>query len=157
MDANTQMASDIHFLTAPLRLLSHALLWLVFPLCAPAIFLIVPILAVKYASADEICLLRWAFGVLGPFATAFWFVIIAMIPAHNRGERGLGFHLKSFGATAFGFLVSAAAMFFFATNYDVCYNWNDPAWFTGAWLALLSPFAFLYAGRLVKRVIFGRN
>ncbi len=157
MDANTQMASDIHFLTAPLRFLLRSLLWLVFLLCAPALFLIVPILAVKYASPDEICMLKWVFGVLGPFASAFWFVIIAMIPAHKRGERGLGFHLKSFGATAFGFLASAAAMFFFATNYGVCYNWDDSAWFTGAWLALLSPFAFLCFWRLVKRAIFGRD
>jgi len=88
--------------------------------------------------------------VLGPFAAAFWFVIVAMIPAHNRGERGLGFHFKSFGSMAFGFLVSAAAMFFFATYYDVAYNWNDAAWFTGAWLALLSPFALLVVWRLLR-------
>ncbi len=157
MDANTQMASDIHFLTAPLRFLWQSLLWLAFLLCAPAIFLIVPILAVRYASADEICLLKWGFGVLGPFAAAFWFVIIAMIPAHNRGERGLAFHLKSFGAMAIGFLVSAGTMFLFASNYDVCYVWDDRAWFTGAWLCLLSPFGLLYMWRLVKRVSFGGN
>jgi len=152
MNATTQLANDVHFLTAPLRLLWHALLWLLFLLLAPAIFAIVPVLAVRYASSDEIWLLKWVFGVLGPFAAAFWFVIIAMFPAHNREERGLGFHFKSFASMAFGFLVSAAAMFFFATNYDVCYIWNDRAWFTGAWLALLSPFAILVVWRLVKRV-----
>jgi hypothetical protein len=151
MDATTQLANDVHFLTAPLRFLWHALLWLLFLLLAPAIFAIVPVFAVRYASSDEIWLLKWVFGVLGPFATAFWFVIIAMFPAHNRGERGLGFHFKSFASMAFGFLVSAAAMFFFATNYDVCYNWNDRAWFTGAWLALLSPFAILVVWRLLKQ------
>ena len=145
-----QLAGDVHFLTAPLRFLWRSLLWFVFLLCAPAIFLIVPILAVRYASPDEIWLLKWAFGVLGPFASTFWFLIIAMIPANNRGERGLVFHLKAFGAMAFGFLVSAAAMFFFATNYDVCYQWNDRAWFTGAWLALLSPFALLVVWRLLR-------
>jgi len=150
MDASTQLANDVHFLVAPLRFLWHALLWLVFLLLAPAIFAIVPVLAVKYASPDEIWLLKWVFGVLGPFAAAFWFVIVAMIPAHNRGERGLGFHFKSFGSMAFGFLVSAAAMFFFATYYDVAYNWNDAAWFTGAWLALLSPFALLVVWRLLR-------
>ncbi len=157
MDANTQMVNDIHVLTAPLRFLWRSLLWFAFLLCAPAIFLIVPILAVEYASTDEICLLKWAFGVLGPFAAAFWYVIVVMIPAHNRGERGLGFQFKSFGATASGFLVSALVMFFFATNYDVCYNWNDSAWFTGASLALMSPFALPVVWRLVKRVLFGRN
>ena len=150
MDANTQLANDVHFLTAPLRLLWHALLWLLFLLLAPAIFAIVPVLALRYASSDEIWLLKWMFGVLGPFAAAFWYLIIAMIPAHNRGERGLVFHFKSFASMAFGFLVSAAAMFFFATNYDVCYIWNDRAWFTGAWLALLSPFAILVVWRLLK-------
>jgi hypothetical protein len=145
-----QLAGDVHFLTAPFRFLWHSLLSLVFLLFAPAIFLIVPILAVKYASPDEIWLLKWAFGVLGPFAAAFWFVITAMFPAHNRGERGLGFHFKSFGAMAFGFVVSAAAMFFFATNYDVCNNWTDRAWFTGASLALLSPFLLLTVWRLLR-------
>lgn len=152
-----QLANDVHFLTEPLRFLWRSILILLFLLLAPAIFAIVPVLAISYASPDEIWFLKWAFGVLGPFASTFWFLIVAMIPAHNRGERGLAFHLKSFGAMAVGFLVSAAAMFFFATNYDVCYVWDDSAWFTGAWLCLLSPFALLYVWRLVKRVLFARN
>ena len=150
MDANTQLASDVHFLVAPLRFLWRSILTLLFLLLAPLLFAIVPVLAVMYASPDEIWLLKWVFGVLGPFASAFWFVIIAMIPAHKRGERGLEFHFKSFGSMAFGFVVSAAAMFFFATNYDVCDNWNDRAWFTGASLALLSPFALLVVWRLLR-------
>ena len=157
MDATTQLANDVHFLTAPLRLLWHALLWLLFLLLAPAIFAIVPVVAVRYASPDEIWLLKWLFGVLGPFASTFWFGMIAMLPAHNRGERGLGFRFKSFASMAFGFLVSAAAMFLFVTNYDVRYNWNDAAWFTGASLALLSPFALLVVWRLLKHVLFGRD
>ncbi len=157
MDSRTeanlnQLAGDVHFLTAPLRFVWHALLWFLFLLLAPAIFAIVPVLAVKYASPDEIWLLKWAFGVLGPFASTFWFLIIAMIPAHKRGERGLRFQIKSFGSMFFGFAVSAAAMFLFATNYDVRYNWDDRGWFTGAWLALLSPFALLFVWRLVRRV-----
>ena len=149
MDTNTQVANDIHFLVAPLRFAWHALLWFLFLLLAPAIFAMVPLLALKYASRDEIWLLKWLFGVLGPFASTFWFVIIAMIPAH---ERGLVVQLQSFGAMAFGFVTSAGAMFLFATNYDVRYNWDDRGWFTGAWLALLSPFALLYVWRLLKRV-----
>ena len=58
---------------------------------------------------------------------------------------------------AIGFLVSAGTMFLFVSNYDVCYQWNDRAWFTGAWLCLLSPFALLYVWRLVKRASVGRN
>ena len=157
MDATTQLANDVHFLTAPLRFLWHAVLWLLFLLLAPAIFAIVPVLAVRYASADEIWLLKWGFGVLGPFASTFWFLIIAMMPAHNRGERGLAFHFKAFASMAFGLLVSAAAMFFFATNYTVRYEWDDRGWFTGAWLCLLSPFALLFVWRLVKRAALGRN
>jgi hypothetical protein len=150
MDTNTQLANDVHFLVAPLRLLWHALLWLLFLLLAPAIFAIVPVLAIRYASTDEIWFLKWAFGVLGPFASTFWFLIIAMIPARNRVERGFAFHLKSFGAMAVGFLVSAGAMFMFATNYTVRSEWDDRAWFTGAWLCLLSPFALLYVWRLLS-------
>lgn len=151
-----QLAADAHFMTAPFRLLWHALLWLLFLLLAPAIFAIVPFLALRYASKDDIWVLRWLFGVLGPFASTFWFVIIAMIPAHNRGEQGLRFQFKSFGALAIGFLVSAGTMFLFATNYDVCYIWDDRAWFTGACLCLLSPFALLYVWRVLKRDVFGR-
>lgn len=161
MDSRTeanlnQLTSDVHFVTAPFRLLWHALLWFLFLLFAPAIFAIVPILALRYASKDDLWLLKWLFGVLAPFVAAFWFVILAMIPAHNRGEHGLTFHLKSFGALAFGFVVSAGTMFLFATNYDVCYVWDDRAWFTGACLCLLSPFALLYVWRLLKRVLSGR-
>jgi hypothetical protein len=152
-----QLSSDMHFLIAPLRFLWRSILTLLFLLLAPAIFAIVPALALRYASPDEIWFLKWAFGVFGPFASTFWFLIIAMIPAHNRGERGLVFHFKAFGSMAFGFIVSAAAMFFFATNYDVCYQWNDRAWFTGAWLCLLSPFALLCVCRLVKRASVGRD
>ena len=151
-----QLAGDVHFLAAPLRLMWHAF-WLIFLLLAPAIFAIVPVLAVRYASPDEIWLLKWMFGVLGPFASTFWFLIVAMIPAHNRGERGLVFHFKVFGSMAFAFVLSAAAMYFFATNYDVRCTWDDRAWFTGAWLALLSPFALLFVWRLLKDVSFGRD
>jgi hypothetical protein len=147
-----RLAGDVHLLAAPLRLLWHALLWFLFLLLAPAIFAIVPVLALKYASPDDIWLLKWLFGVLGPFASTFWFLIIAMIPAHDRGERGLVFQLKAFGSMAFGFVVSAGAMFLFATNYDVQYNWDDRGWFTGACVSLLSPFALLYVWRLLKRV-----
>lgn len=147
-----QLAGDVHFLTTPLRFAWHALLWFLFLLLAPAIFAIVPVLAIKYASLDDIWFLKWLFGVLGPFASTFWFVIVAMIPAHDRGERGLFFQLKSFGSMAFGFVVSAGAMFLFATNYDVRCDWDDRGWFTGAWLCLLSPFALLYVWRLVRRV-----
>ena len=113
-----QLASNVHFLTAPLSFVWHALLWLLFLLLAPAICAIVPVLTVRYASPDEIWLIKWALGVLGPFASTFWFLIIAMIPAHNRGEQGLVFHFKAFGAMAFGFFVSAAAMFFFAKTTE---------------------------------------
>jgi len=147
-----QLAGDVHLLTAPMRLLWHALLWFLFLLFAPALFVIVPVLAVRVASPDDIWLLKWLFGVLGPFASTFWFLIIAMIPAHDRGGRGLVFQLKAFGAMAFGFVVSAGAMFLFATNYDVRCNWDDRGWFTGAWLCLLSPFALLYVWRLLKRL-----
>ena len=160
MDSRTeanvnQLARDVHFVTAPLRFLWHSLLWFVFLLFAPAIFLIVPVLAVKYASQDEIWLLKWVFGVLGPFAASFWFIIIAgMLRRRDREARGMdwngGVHLHGMGSMVFGFVVSAAAMFFFATNYDVCYNWTDAAWFTGASLALLSPFALLVVWRLLR-------
>jgi hypothetical protein len=88
MDANTQVANDVHFLVAPLRFAWHALLWFLFLLLAPAIFAIVPILAVRYASPDDIWLLKWLFGVLGPFASTFWFLIVAMIRRTTGAREG---------------------------------------------------------------------
>jgi len=152
-----QMAADVHFLATPFRMLWHALLCFLFLLFAPVIFVAVPILALKYASPDDIWVLKWAFEVLAPFVAAFWYLLVVMIPAHSRGERGLLFHFKAFASMGFALVVSAAAMFFFATNYDVRYNWDDRGWFTGAWLAMLSPFALLFVWRFLKRVLFGRN
>jgi hypothetical protein len=157
-----QLAGDVHFLTAPLRFIWHSLLWLIFLLLAPALVAIVPVLAVKYASQDEIWFLKWTFGVLGPFAASFWFIIIAaMLRRRDRQARGMdcnrGVHLHSMGSMVFGFVVSAAAMFYFATNYDVCYNWTDAAWLTGASLALLGPFAILTVWRLLTRRIENRE
>ena len=58
MDTNAQLAHDVHFVVAPLRFLWHAVLWLLFLLLAPAIFAIVPVLALRCASPDEIWLLK---------------------------------------------------------------------------------------------------
>jgi len=152
-----QMAADVHFLATPFRMLWHALLWFLFLLFAPVIFVAVPILALKFASPDDIWLLKWAFGVLAPFVAAFWYLLVVMIPAHKRGERGLLFHLKAFASMGFAFLVSAGAIFMFATNYGVRYEWDDRGWFSGAWLAMLSPFGLLCVWRLLKRTLFGRG
>lgn len=91
------------------------------------------------------------------FVAAFWYLLVVMIPAHKRGERGLLFHFKAFASMGFAFLVSAGAMFMFATNYTVRCEWDDRGWFSGAWLCLLSPFALLYVWRWLKSILFGRN
>jgi len=48
MDATTQLANDVHFLTAPFRFIWRSILIFMFLLFAPAIFLVVPLLVVHY-------------------------------------------------------------------------------------------------------------
>ena len=46
MDANTQLANDVHFVTAPFQFIWRSILWLLFLLFAPLIFLTVPFILI---------------------------------------------------------------------------------------------------------------
>jgi hypothetical protein len=117
MDATTQLANDVHFLTAPLRFIWRSILTFLFLFFAPAILLVVPLLVVHYFPGDDtIGLLRVLLGVLGPFAASFWFLICGEFPKFYATARdgghvngGIGFHLKAIGKMVFGFMVSAAS------------------------------------------------
>ena len=47
MDANTQIANDLHLLTAPIRFLFRCVLALLFLLTAPLLFSFVPFLCIS--------------------------------------------------------------------------------------------------------------
>src|SRR5271157_4166709 len=144
MDANTQLASDVHFLTAPLRFILRSILWFIFLFFAPAIFLVVPLLVVHYFPGDDaIGLLKVLLGVLGPFACAFWLVIASAYPeareAVREGRRykaGLGGHLKAVAFMVTGLVMSAAAMLYVVQSAR---DDSDTVWFIKAYLAVFSP------------------
>jgi len=161
MDANTQLANDVHFLIAPLRFLWRSFLILLFLFLAPAIMLVVPLLVVHYFPGDDaIGLLKVLLGVLGPFACAFWLVIASAYPAARQAVRegrryraGLRGHLKAIAFMVIGFFISAAAMLWVATSSQ---HDSDTVWFIKAYVAVFSPMILLLAWRLLRRVASGK-
>ena len=154
MDATTQLANDVHFLTAPLRFIWRSILTFLFLLFAPAIFLVVPLLVVHYFPGDDaIGLLKVLLGVLGPFACAFWLVIASAYPAARQAVRegrryraGLRGHLKAIAFMVIGFIMSAAAVLFVAVR---CPSDSDTIWFVKAYLAVFSPMIILAGWRVL--------
>jgi len=152
MDANTQLANDVHFLVAPLRFIWRSILIFVFLLFAPAIFLVVPLALVHFFPGDDtIGLLKVLLGVFGPFACAFWLVIASAYPAARQAVRegrryraGLLGHLKAIAFMVIGFVMSAAAVLFVAVR---CHNDSDTIWFVKAYFAVFSPIIILAGWR----------
>jgi len=155
MDATTQLANDVHFLTAPFRFIWRSILWFIFLFFAPAIFLVVPLLVVHYFPGDDaIGLLKVLLGVLGPFACAFWLVIASAYPAARQAVRegrryraGLLGHLKAIAFMVIGFFMSAAAVLFVAVR---CHSDSDTVWFVKAYFAVFSPIIILAGCRALR-------
>ena len=161
MDATTQLANDVHFLTAPFRFIWHSILIFLFLLFAPAILLVVPLLVVHYFPGDDtIGLLKVLLGVFGPFACAFWLIIASPYPeawraAHegHRYQPGFRGHLKAVAFMVIGFLMSAAAMLYVVQSAR---DDSDTVWFIKAYIAVFSPILMLVGWR-VLRSSFGKT
>ena len=155
MDATTQLANDVHFLTAPFRFICRSILIFMFLLFAPAIFLVVPLLVVHYFPGDDaIGLLKVLLGVLGPFACAFWLVIASAYPAARQAVRegrryraGLLGHMKAIAFMVIGFIMSAAAVLYVAASSQ---HDSDTIWFIKAYLAVFSPIIILAGCRALR-------
>jgi len=159
VNATTQLANDVHFLTAPFRFIWHSILIFLFLLFAPAILLVVPLLVVHYVPGhDTIGLLKVLLGVLGPFAASFWFLLSCELPqffaaARDRGhvKGGIGFHLKAIGKMVLAFLMSGALAFFVGVpRFNIASAESDPLWFIEMYLAVFSPIFLLLGWRLFK-------
>ena len=165
MDATTQLANDVHFLTAPLRFLWHSLLWLIFLLLAPLLYWTIPFAFVAVDPNSDFGTLAFAYMALGPFVSAFWTMIICMLRRYRRMtsdgrpyERSLGGVAAAFGFMLFGFFGSLAAELLFCFLFgvptytsDVAVNaahWN--LWFAGAGFAVFSPIILPLAWRMIK-------
>src|SRR5271157_462698 len=110
MDANTQLANDVHFLTAPLRFLWRSILTFSFLLLAPLLYWTIPFAFVAIDRNSDFRMLVFAYMALGPFVSAFWTMIVCMVRRYRRMtsdgrpyQRSLGGVAAAFGFMLFGF------------------------------------------------------
>jgi hypothetical protein len=170
MDANTQIANDLHLLTAPIRFLFRCVLALLFLLAAPLLFSVVPFLCIALDPNSDFSILALAYMALAPFASSFWLLMVSVMPdAHRAHEEGRVFeanYLKGFGLMFVGFFGSlgAEALFLFylfpipRESSDIAVNaaqWRS--WFLGMGIAGFLPVILLLGWRLIKWVCAGRN
>jgi hypothetical protein len=79
--------SDARCLSALLRFVWGMIMWAVFLLLSPLIFLAVLVYGIHAMSPDEIGLMKVLLVVLGPFALTLWWIIIRRVSNHYRAKR----------------------------------------------------------------------
>lgn len=152
-----QLASDVHFVTEPLRFIWHSLLIALFLLLAPAIFLAADVLVVIFGGPDAANALKILICVVGPFATAFCFMVCKCLPRINRGG---SYHLRAFGAMILGFVGSGAGALFgwvLTTSTYVSDSGNTAVWnrflqLVAVNVAVFSPIIVLFEVRAIRAV-----
>ena len=170
MDANTQIANDLHLLTAPIRFLFRCVLALIFLLLAPLLYSIIPFLCIAADPNSDFSMLALAYLALGPFASAFWLMMVSVLPdvyrAHNECRVFEANHAKGFGLMFIGFFGSlgAEALFLFymfpipRESSDIAPNAeNWRSWFAGMGIAAFLPVILLLGWRLIKSLCANRN
>ena len=164
MDANTQIANDLHLLTAPIRFLFRCVLALIFLLLAPLLYSVIPFVCIAADPNSDFSMLALAYMALAPFASAFWLMMVGVLPevyrAHEEGRIFEANHFKGFGLMFIGFFgsLSAEALFLFylfpipRETSDIAANaaqWRS--WFAGMGIAGFLPVILLLGWRLIKR------
>src|ERR1700739_611077 len=170
MDANTQIANDLHLLTAPIRFLFRCVLALVFLLLAPLLYAAVPFALIAADPNSDFSILALAYMALGPFASAFWLMMVGVLPdvyrAHNEGRVPEANHVKGFGLLFAGFFGSLGAEVLFLfylfpiprETSDIAANaaqWRS--WFGGMGIAAFLPVILLLGWRAIKKACAGRQ
>ena len=175
MDSRTQanvsqIAGDLHLLTAPIRFLFRCALALVFLLLAPLLYAAVPFACIAADPNSDFCMLAFAYLALGPFASAFWLMMVGVVPdvyrAHKEGRVFEANHLKGFGLMFAGFFGSlgAEALFLFCLfpipneSSDIAVNaaqWRS--WFAGMGIAAFFPVILLSGWGAIKKACAGRQ
>ena len=119
MDANTQIADDLHLLTAPIGFLFRCLLALIFLLLAPLIYATLPFVCIAADPNSDFSILALGYMALAPFASSFWLLMVSVLPdvyrAQKEGRLFEANHVKGFGLLFLGFFGSlgAEALFLF--------------------------------------------
>ncbi len=170
MDSRTganldQRASDVHFLTAPLRFIWGMVMWAVFLLLSPFLFIATLVYGIHAMSPDEIGLAKVLLVVLGPFALVFWWIIVSHVSRRyrakrliaNRSETGDDYseaelrfleradkprHLRNFVVLLVSFVGSVYAAHLF-------YNAGDQQFFVGVLAGIFSPAILMTAYKLI--------
>jgi|ERR1035437_2614486 hypothetical protein len=136
MDTNSQIAADLHLLTAPFRLVGRLIVISLGILAFPLICLLV-LLCASRASSDEISLLAVVIAVLGPFASGIWFALTVGMSGYDESPGG---GMLS-GFAVLGFIVSAVVGGYVFFTQDSA---NGPVYLCKAVVACFSPsIAFL--------------
>jgi len=170
MDANTQIANDLHLLTAPIRFLFRCVLALLFLLLAPLLCAAVPFALIAADPNSDFSILALLYMAFAPFASAFWLMICGVMPEVYRAQKeGRVFeadHLKSFGLMFVGFIGSLGAeILFHAYLFPIPRYTEDTvanaahwrAWFAGMGVAGFLPVILLLGWRLIKKANSGRQ
>jgi hypothetical protein len=165
-----QIAGDLHLLTAPIRFLFRCALALVFLLLAPLLYATIPFACIAAEPNSDFSMLALAYLALGPFASAFWLMMIGVLPdvyrAHNDGRVFEANHLRGFGLMLIGFFGSLGAEALFLCylfpipheSSDIAVNaaqWRS--WFGGMGIAAFFPVILLLGWRAIKKACAGRQ
>jgi hypothetical protein len=170
MDANTQIASDLHILTSPIRFVFRCLLAVLFLLLAPLLYATIPYVCIWADPNSDFSILALAYMAFAPFASAFWLMIVGVLPdsyrAHKEGRVFEANHLKGFSLMFVGFLGSlgAEALFLFylfpkpRETSDIAANAaNWHSWFAGMGITGFMPVILLLGWRAIKMACAGRQ
>lgn len=165
-----QLAGDVHLLTAPIRFLFRCLLAAAFLLLAPLLYATVPYVCIWADPNSDFSILALAYMALGPFACAFWTMMVGVIPhvyrAQKEGRVFQANHLKGFGLLFLGFFGSLGAEILFVLylfpipreTYNTAANAaNWRSWFAGMGIAAFMPVILLLGWRLIKWLCAGRD
>ena len=169
-EAINQLAGDVHLLTAPIRFLFRCVLALLFLLLAPLLYSVIPFACIALDPNSDFSILALVYLVLGPFASAFWLMMVGVVPdvyrAHKEGRVFEANHAKGFGLMFLGFFGSlgAEALFLFyvfpiprCTENIVANAAQWRSWFAGMAIAAFFPVLSLLGWRLIKWVSAGRD
>lgn len=144
MDANTQIASDVHFLVAPLRFIWRSILWAIFLLIAPVLYLTAPFTLIALVPGGDFRMLAGLFMLLGPFAASFWMIITRMLSRYRRMTAdgstyrcSLEGGLVACGWMVIGFFGSLVAEVLFLCMFHTPHTGNTLCW--ALWFAV-APF-----------------
>lgn len=170
MDANTQIANDLHLLTAPIRFLFRCVLALVFLLLAPLLYSVLPFVCIAADPNSDFSILALAYMALAPFASAFWQMMVGVLPdvyrAHKECRVFEANHFKGFGLLFVGFFGSLSAEVLFHaylfpipryTENTVANAANWRSWFGGMGIAAFLPVILLLGWRLISKACAGRQ